>query len=616
MAFTLFIPSVNFHASAVNKSVSRSRWSAISTSSKHKQHQNKHASKLTVGDIPMPTRVAAFLERAREGNPKVSLKFAERKFEQWKNGTRAITQVVFDERDKMMNEEDEGVSFDVVVAGGTLGIFYACALAALGLRVAVVEMGSVKGRKQEWNISRAELHALVRTGVLTQAELNAAIVNEFSAGSKVRLPGVPDITVHGVLDIGVDPSVLVAAALARFIQLGGQVFEYSLLERVSIRESSLRLTLRPQQKIKRGDGALGAGGTSLPGIDSEGEIVVLRSRLLVDAMGAFSPIAAQSRGGVQPDGACITVGSCLSGKFESNASADLLASFDGIDILKDVQYFWEAFPAGRELDRRTTYMFSYGKCDSDRQTLTQALDDYIRMLPRYQSIDLDKVNVERVLFAFFPCYRKSPARLKFDRILPVGDAGGFQSPISFGGFGACLRHLQRVTSAVQEAVAVEDDSLLKRNELQLMQFYSPSLAVTWLFNHAMQAHGGGDVRNRQFINQLLAENMHSMNKLGSDIMKPFLQDVVTADGLTKTLTCMTVRNPVFALQIASHVGFRELGRWGLHYLALLVYTLATPIARALRDELASVPLNDALRYRLNRIVDACEYGSGLDHEAR
>ncbi len=613
MAFTLPAPISKSHCRVDNKCVSRTRWTAVATSSKQKQNQNFQTSSPTPSDDAAPSRVAAFLERAREGNPSIGLKFAERAFEQWKNSTRTVPQIVFDERNTS-NEVDETEKFDVVVAGGTLGIFYACALAVCGVRVAVVERGRVQGRAQEWNISRSELDALVSAGVLTQSELDAAIVNEFSAGSKVRLPGAPDITVRGVLDIGVDPSLLVAAARSRFIQLGGKLFEYSSLERVGIRGTSLRLILRPQQKIKRGDGAMGAGGTAAPAAESDGEVTIVRSRLLIDAMGAFSPIAAQSRDGVQPDGACITVGSCLSGEFESNESADLLASIDGIDATSDVQYFWEAFPAGRDLDRRTTYMFSYGKCNSERQTLTQALDDYIRMLPQYQDIDLDKVNVERVLFAFFPCYRESPAQVKFERVLPVGDAGGFQSPISFGGFGACLRHLERVTTAVEEALGEDGDVLLTRNELQRMQFYSPSLAVTWLFNRAMQAPSGGEVGDRQFINRLLAANMQSMNELGANVMRPFLQDVVTADGLTKTLGLMMARNPVFAIRIARFVGVKELAEWAFHYLALLAYTLVTPGARVLQNAAETTPLNKSLRYQLNRAVDALVYGSGLDHK--
>jgi hypothetical protein len=52
--------------------------------------------------------------------------------------------------------------YDVVVCGGTLGIFIATSLQLAGFKVAVIERAVLKGREQEWNISRKELDELVR----------------------------------------------------------------------------------------------------------------------------------------------------------------------------------------------------------------------------------------------------------------------------------------------------------------------------------------------------------------------------------------------------------------------------------------------------------------------
>lgn len=48
--------------------------------------------------------------------------------------------------------------------------------------------------------------------------------------------------------------------------------------------------------------------------------------MVVDAMGSFSPIANQSRGGSKPDSVVLMVGSCAEGLPECTA-ADLLYSF-------------------------------------------------------------------------------------------------------------------------------------------------------------------------------------------------------------------------------------------------------------------------------------------------
>ena len=50
----------------------------------------------------------------------------------------------------------------------------------------------------------------------------------------------------------------------------------------------------------------------------------------MDAMGSFSPIATQSRGGSKPDSVVLMVGSCATGLPE-RTSADLLYSFTPIN---------------------------------------------------------------------------------------------------------------------------------------------------------------------------------------------------------------------------------------------------------------------------------------------
>ena len=53
----------------------------------------------------------------------------------------------------------------------------------------------------------------------------------------------------------------------------------------------------------------------------------------------------------------------------------------------------------------------------------------------------------------------------------VGDAGGLQSPLSFGGFGAITRHIGRLTAAVEGAVAAD---ALTRDSLQMINPYQAS----------------------------------------------------------------------------------------------------------------------------------------------
>lgn len=83
------------------------------------------------------------------------------------------------------NEKDlvgeKYLDFEVVVCGGTLGIFIATALQLKGHKVCVVEGGELKGREQEWNISMNEMLELVELGVLSTLDLDQAIKTEFPA---------------------------------------------------------------------------------------------------------------------------------------------------------------------------------------------------------------------------------------------------------------------------------------------------------------------------------------------------------------------------------------------------------------------------------------------------
>ena len=74
----------------------------------------------------------------------------------YRQENQAIAKVVQTTPEKLGNKD-----FDVIVCGGTLGIFIAAALQKRGWKVAIIEQGLLRGRAQEWNISRQELNAFI-----------------------------------------------------------------------------------------------------------------------------------------------------------------------------------------------------------------------------------------------------------------------------------------------------------------------------------------------------------------------------------------------------------------------------------------------------------------------
>lgn len=284
-------------------------------------------------------------------------------------------------------------TFDVLVCGGTLGIFIATALSCKGLRVGVVERNLLKGREQEWNISRKELLELVEAGVLAEDDIEQATAATFNP-NRCGFEKKGEIWVDDILNLGVSPAKLIEIMRKRFNSLGGVIFEGYNVSSICVYEDSAVLQL------------------------VEGKI--LSSRLIIDAMGNFSPVVKQIRKGRKPDGVCLVVGSCCRG-FKENTKSDVIFSSAEVKQVgnSEAQYFWEAFPAGSGPLDRTTYMFTYVDPQPCCPKLEELLEDYWDLMPNYQGVSLDNLEILRVLYGIFPTYRDSPLPASFDRILQV-----------------------------------------------------------------------------------------------------------------------------------------------------------------------------------------------------
>ena len=79
-------------------------------------------------------------------------------------------------------------------------------------RIAIVERGPLKGREQEWNLSRKELEELVEQGLLTGAEANECVASEFNP-VRAGFHGGQDVWTRNVLNIGVRPDRIIAKVM-------------------------------------------------------------------------------------------------------------------------------------------------------------------------------------------------------------------------------------------------------------------------------------------------------------------------------------------------------------------------------------------------------------------
>ena len=194
-----------------------------------------------------------------------------------------------------------------------------------------------------------ELEALLDANVLNEQQLAHAVTTNCTKPGRIGFPdddgNQREIRVRDVLNVGVTPERLVRHAADNFEALGGVIMDRHMLVEAHIAPNAVRVTLQPQRKMAI-SASLGAGGTGVAAREeaTQKDVVAITARLLVDAMGVFSPIAEQSRGARKPDGVCITVGSCMAGSWVSNESPDVIYSFQPINASRSTQYFWEAFP--------------------------------------------------------------------------------------------------------------------------------------------------------------------------------------------------------------------------------------------------------------------------------
>lgn len=507
------------------------------------------------------------------------------------DGQLSVPRVVA-ERSGSATKLSSTLEYDVVVCGGTLGIIFAVYLQQRGHRVAVVERSYLKGREQEWNISRKEFNELVHAGVLTHDELEHCIVSEFNP-VRCGFNNQMEVHVHNVLNTGVSPYRTVHYARQRFeTELAGDVFEQTSLSAVET----------------------GTSGASINVQYADGSTDVLTTRLVLDCMGHQSPIMRQVRQGKKPEGGCLVVGSCCDGfSPQRNTFGDLIYSCTDIVPQLNSQPFWEAFPAeGAGSTKRTSYFFNYmDLAATSNPSLFDMLEEYWKLMPQYQGVDLNELSPQRVLFGYFPTWLDSPLKPGFDRVLQVADASGIQSPLSFGGFGALTRHLERVAGGIHEAL--EADALDKRS-LASINAYMPNTSAAWLFQQAMSIRHNAPPQPDDFINRVLSVNFRVMQRLGNHVLYPFLQDVPQFAPLAQTIAGMVLEDPLLSVRVTNQLGARNVVTWLQHFLSMAGYEFSLFSFSPVLSALEQLPgLSKKNRFELRMLRATWKFGSGKDY---
>src|SRR5918911_2052689 len=359
--------------------------------------------------------------------------------------------------------------FEIIYAGGVWGLLHAAVMSCrYNRRVMVFDAGAVGHVERDWNISDDELRALEAVGLFNKDEIEAAVVNSYrsgfvkfhDAGSRVK---TPPLWMEGVLNVAIAPNKLLASASHK---LEASETKSALMSG----QRFVRCYVQPSRVAVEVEDARTKRRSLYP------------ARLFVDATGAESVVARQLNEDRALTHVCPTVGTISRGLVrgaESNqvdfSVGEILVSNE--DARDHRQLIWEGFAGSHARGEYATYLFFYDAVDSPAdKSLLALFERYFETLPRYKRMGA-QWRVTRPLFGYVPGFQHhgwmGRKRTSEDRIMLIGDAAGFSSPLTFSGLGPHMRDLARLTHLAH--LALEAD-LLDAASLSEISASEPRLA--------------------------------------------------------------------------------------------------------------------------------------------
>jgi lycopene cyclase CruA len=472
----------------------------------------------------------------------------------------------------------QATHFDLIYAGGGLGLLHAAVMAArYGRRVMVFDRSEVGCAHREWNISRAELAALVESGVVSWDELGAVVMREYRDGL-VRFHSRPngtvpptDLWLPEVLNVALDAGALLRLMRRKLEDAGGTVLSGRIFRRLRVRDSA------PMSVEVELVG---------PGDATER----YRARLLLDGMGSTSPLALLRHAGRPFAGVCPTVGTVAKGFAQGNGPQEYDPTLG--DILVSVadsqggeQMMWEGFP-GRG-DELTIYLFYYSairRSSARDYSMLDLFEQYFSLLPTYKRPGPGFHHVKPV-YGYIPArHSLRPQEAPLLRgVLPVGDSAAQQSPLTFCGFGSHVRNLRRTTGLLDYALRHD---LLDSNHLAPINAFQANVSLNWIFSRFMEPWDQADDVNR--LQNLFIRVLHEM---GVEKATRFFQDRMRWADYHPMLLGMMWHYPGILLAAWKVLGIEGITQWMGDY-ARFSWTAATAAAARVAGRHAEQALTD------------------------
>ena len=416
--------------------------------------------------------------------------------------------------------------YDIVYAGGTLGMMHAAVMAKrYGYRVLVLERGEPARSTRDWNISRSELLRLADTGVFAIEELDSFILRSYRTGwVEFHVPESrrKRLFMDGVLDCAVDADGLLGLAMRKLLESEGS-------------KVMARTTFTSCSRF--------ADHVEVEAAGPDGGQLRFRARVLVDAMGIVSPVAMQLNRGRPQTHVCPTVGTIASGFEDADYDVgEILASIEPAEIFRGGgrQLIWEGFPA--KGDEYITYLFFYDSVDSPNdKSLLGLFETYFRKLPGYKKPG-SGFSIHRPVYGIIPAYFHDGVGctrvVSDDRILLLGDAASLASPLTFCGFGSMVRNLERLTAGLDRALRADTLDGATLSGVSAFEHNVASMAN-------LMKYMCFDARTDEpdFVNELMNEVMIVLDGLPVRYRQAMFRDELQLDELATVMLRVAWRYP-------------------------------------------------------------------------
>ncbi|MBX0326782.1 hypothetical protein K2Z83_03685 [Oscillochloris sp. ZM17-4] len=479
--------------------------------------------------------------------------------------------------------------FDLIYAGGGLGLLHAAVMAArYGRKVMVFDRSEVGCAHREWNISRAELDALVGTGVVSWDDLDAVVMREyrdglvrFHSGKHSDVPST-DLWLPEVLNVAIDASALLRLMRRKLEDAGGTVLSGRIFRKLRVSTGD-----RPTVEVELAPAGRGDGER-------------YSARLLLDGMGSTSPLALLRHAGRPFAGVCPTVGTVAHGFAQGDGPqeydptlGDILVSV--ADSQSGEQLMWEGFP-GRG-DELTVYLFYYSaiRRDSARSySMLDLFEQYFTLLPTYKQPG-PAFRHTRPVYGYIPArhsLRLQEAPL-LPGVLPVGDSAAQQSPLTFCGFGSHVRNLRRTAGLLDYALSHD---LLDPTHMAPINAFQVNVSLNWVFSRFMEPWEQADD-----VNRLQNIFMRVLHEMGVETATRFFQDRMRWADYHPMLLGMMWHNPKILLAAWKVLGPQGILQWMGDYSRFTAAAATAAIARASgrRAEAALIGLADRVAPRVS-----------------